>query len=135
MIFQNFGFNRQIVTPAAAAPTFNYVAGAYAIYDFGNPSSYGGSGATVYDVSGNGRDATLINSPTYSSANSGSMEFTKTSSQYMTYTGVIGASSTFMAIVKSKIVDPLPGYEADTDVSQYKTNPLVTYVSAGAATG
>lgn len=102
MIFQNFGFNRQIVTAAAAPAAPNYVAGAYAIYDFGYSTSYSGTGATVYDVSGNSRNATLINSPTWSSANSGSMEFTKTSNQYMEYTGVIGASSTFMAIVKSK---------------------------------
>ena len=101
MIFQNFGFNRQKVT-AAAGPTFNYVAGAYAIYDFGNTSSYAGTGATVYDVSGNGRNATLINSPTYSSANGGIMDFTRASSQYMTYTGVIGAAVTTMAIIKSK---------------------------------
>jgi hypothetical protein len=102
MIFQNFGFNRQKVNVAAGAPAPNYVAGAYAIYDFGNTSSYGGTGATVYDVSGNSRNATLIASPTWSSANGGAMEFTNTSSQYMTYTGVIGAASTYMAIVKSK---------------------------------
>ena len=112
MIFQNFGFNRQIVTAAAAGPTFNYVAGAYAIYDFGNTSSYGGSGATVYDVSGNSRDATLQNSPTWSSANSGSMEFTKASSQYMTYTGVIGASVTTMAFVKSKDTPNFSSYSS-----------------------
>lgn len=102
MIFQNFGFNRQKVTAATAPVTFNYVTGAYAIYDFGNSSSYGGSGATVNDVSGNSRNATLINSPTYSSTNGGSMEFTSASSQYMTYTGVIGAAVTTMAIIKSK---------------------------------
>ena len=84
------------------ATGYNYVGGAYVIYDFGNPSSYGGSGATVYDVSGNSNNATLINSPSFSSNNGGIMDFTGASSQYMTYTGVIGAASTYMAIVKSK---------------------------------
>ena len=32
----------------------------------------------------------------------------------------------FPSPLKSKIVEPLPGYEAETDASQYKTNPLVT---------
>ena len=31
----------------------SYPAGAYAIYDFGNASSYAGSGTTVYDVKAN----------------------------------------------------------------------------------
>jgi hypothetical protein len=130
MIFQNFGFNQNYpITAGAVGPTFNYVAGAYAIYDFGNASSYGGSGATVYDVSGNGRNATLINSPTYSSANSGSMEFTKTSSQYMTYTGVIGASSTFMAIVKSKDTPNFSSYSG-YPIAQF-TNGLFQMLLVG----
>jgi hypothetical protein len=43
--------------------------------DAGSASSYSGSGSTWSDISGNGRNATLFNSPTYSSANGGSLVF------------------------------------------------------------
>jgi hypothetical protein len=43
--------------------------------DAGNRSSYSGSGTTWTDLSGNGSNATLVNSPTYSSLNSGSLVF------------------------------------------------------------
>jgi hypothetical protein len=41
--------------------------------DAGNPRSYPGSGTTWTDVSGNGLNATLYNSVTYNSSNSGSL--------------------------------------------------------------
>jgi hypothetical protein len=87
MIFQNFGFNRQIVAAAAGGNTFNYPSGAFAIYDFGNPSSYSGTGTTVFDVSGNSNDGTLVNSPTFSSTNGGIMQFQQSSSQRIDYQG------------------------------------------------
>ena len=40
--------------------------------DAGNPKSYPGSGATWYDISGNGNNGTLTNGPTY---NNGAIEF------------------------------------------------------------
>ena len=43
--------------------------------DAGNSKSYPGSGATWTDLSGNGRNGTLQNTPTYSSANGGSLTF------------------------------------------------------------
>ena len=43
--------------------------------DAANPKSYTGSGSTWRDISGNGRAATLYNSPTYSSTQSGSFSF------------------------------------------------------------
>jgi hypothetical protein len=91
MIFQNFGFNRQIVK-AAAAPAFSYPAGAFAIYDFGNPASYPGSGGTVYDVSGNSNNGTFFNSPTWSATNGGILNFIQSSSQYIKYTGQFDAN-------------------------------------------
>lgn len=84
MIFQNFGFNR-LIQPSGL--TYNYPTDAFAIYDFGNPSSYTGSGTIVYDVSGNGRNATLRNTPTFSSDNGGIMQFQQASSQYFDYSG------------------------------------------------
>jgi hypothetical protein len=43
--------------------------------DASNSSSYPGSGTTWTDLSGNGKNATLVNGPTYSSANSGYIVF------------------------------------------------------------
>ena len=43
--------------------------------DAGNPSSYSGSGSTWSDLSGNGYNATLYNSPTYSASNGGYLTF------------------------------------------------------------
>ncbi len=101
MIFQNFGYNRVIPKVAAGGNTFNYPSGAFAIYDFGNPSSYSGSGTTVYDVSGNGRNATLRNTPTYSSANGGIMQFVQASSQYMDYQGYMARNVSAVIIWKN----------------------------------
>jgi hypothetical protein len=52
--------------------------------DAGNPYSYAGAGTTWIDVSGNTNNATLINSPTYSSDNSGVLNWASASSQYAT---------------------------------------------------
>jgi hypothetical protein len=52
--------------------------------DAGNPLSYAGAGSTWYDVSGNSFNATLINSPTYSSDNGGVLNWASASSQYAT---------------------------------------------------
>jgi hypothetical protein len=43
--------------------------------DASNSSSYPGSGTTWTDISGNGKNATLVNGPAYSSANSGYIVF------------------------------------------------------------
>lgn len=46
-----------------------------AYYDATNPKSYSGSGNTVYDLSGNGRNGTLTNGVAYSSSNRGCFVF------------------------------------------------------------
>jgi hypothetical protein len=43
--------------------------------DAANPKSYSGAGATWFDLSGNERNLTLFNSPTFDSANAGSFIF------------------------------------------------------------
>ena len=43
--------------------------------DAGDPSSYPTTGTTWYDLSGSGRTTTLVNGPTYSSSNGGSIVF------------------------------------------------------------
>ena len=50
--------------------------------DAGNTKSYPGSGTTWTDLSGNGNTGTLVNTPTYSGANGGSLSFNG-SSQYV----------------------------------------------------
>ena len=43
--------------------------------DAGDTNSYSGIGTTWYDLSGQGNNGTLVNGPTYSSANGGSLVF------------------------------------------------------------
>jgi len=52
--------------------------------DAGNNYSYAGAGTTWYDVSGNSFNATLINSPTYTSDNGGVLNWASANSQYAT---------------------------------------------------
>jgi hypothetical protein len=51
------------------------VTGSFYYYDPGNPSSYSGSGTTLNDISGNGRNASLSNNPTYTSGVGGYFTF------------------------------------------------------------
>jgi hypothetical protein len=75
MIFQNFGFNRKIVSAAAPAPTPSVVTGSLLIYyDIANSSCYPGSGTTVTDLQGGDQNMTLSN-VTYSSSNGGLLLF------------------------------------------------------------
>jgi len=60
--------------------------------DASNASSYPGTGTTWTDLSGNGNNATLINTPTYSTLGGGSILFNGTNSYA---TGSIQNSSTF----------------------------------------
>jgi hypothetical protein len=54
--------------------------------DAGNTKSYTGSGTTWIDLSGNGNNGTLTNSPTYSSTNKGSFAFNGTNNEVTTTT-------------------------------------------------
>jgi len=84
-------------TTTTTATPINYVSGSYLIYDVGNPSSYSGSGTTIYDVSGNNRNGTLVNSPTYNAANSGYLSFNGTN-QRITYSGKFNSAFTVQMI-------------------------------------
>jgi hypothetical protein len=52
--------------------------------DVGNKNSYGGSGTTWTDLSGNGNNSTLVNGPSYSSDNGGAFLFDGTN-DYTTF--------------------------------------------------
>jgi len=68
--------------------------------DAGQAASYSGSGTTWTDLSGNGRNGTLTNGPTYSSADGGSIVFDGTN-DYVQCTGSLTATAaTFVAWIR-----------------------------------
>ena len=66
-----FGFSN----PSRVANSTIVSSGLVLHLDAGNASSYPGSGTTWTDLSGSGNNGTLVNGPTYSSANGGSLSF------------------------------------------------------------
>jgi len=63
--------------------------------DAGNLKSYPTSGTTWTDLSGNANNGTLVNSPTYSSTNGGSIVFNGTSNYGQTSNLIIPATGAF----------------------------------------
>jgi hypothetical protein len=68
--------------------------------DAGNASSYPGSGTTWTDLSGNGRDGTLTNGPTYSAADGGSIVFDGTNDFVQCTGSVTATEATFIAWIR-----------------------------------
>jgi hypothetical protein len=66
--------------------------------DAGEPASYPGTGTTWSTLYGTGGDATLVNSPTYSSDNGGYFEFNGTN-QY----AVLSANTLFNTVARSRL--------------------------------
>ncbi len=101
MIFQNFGFNRQIIAAAGGA-TYNYVSGAKVIFDIGNPASYPGSGTLVTNLgsAGSASDGTISTSGLYSSANGGVLNLTHSNRDRIQFDTAISASFTTQAFVR-----------------------------------
>jgi len=65
-----------ITSVVVVEPTYTVITdGLQLYYDVGNTASYPGSGTTIYDLSPNGYNGTLVNGPTYSSVNGGSLVF------------------------------------------------------------
>ena len=63
--------------------------------DAGNPSSYPGTGTTWTDLSGRGNNGTLVNGPTYSSANNGSIVFDGVDDYVSLPAGLLSGTSDF----------------------------------------
>ncbi len=75
-----YGYGRQPSPQSQPEPIVT--SGLQVYLDAGNAASYSGSGTTWRDLTAFGRNATLYNTPTYSSANSGYLSFLDTSLQY-----------------------------------------------------
>ena len=86
----------------------SYESGLLVKLDSGNSSSYSGAGSTWFDLSGNFNNATLINSPTYSSAYSGILQFDDASLEYATIPN-IGDLSNWTVEVWFRLTSPLTG--------------------------
>lgn len=75
-----------MLSKPSVAPS--YVTDGLLIYlDAGNVESYPGSGTTWTDLTGNGYNSTLVNSPTYSNTDGGVLQFNG-SNNYATITGL-----------------------------------------------
>lgn len=99
--------------------------------DAGNPASYPGSGTTWSDLSGNGKHATLYNSPTYSATNGGTLVFSKSLSQYAEGGG-LGSHPVWTASVWARIDETLDGYAAlFTDIYGGNVNFAITSLGSG----
>ena len=75
-------------------------AGLQLYLDAGNASSYPGSGTAWTDLSGNSRNGTLTNGPTYSGTNSGSIVFDGTNDYVQCSGSLTVTAATFVTWIK-----------------------------------
>lgn len=94
--------------------------------DSGNPSSYSGTGSTWYDISGYGNNATLINSPTYSSSYNGILQFDDASSEYGTFND-LGSLSQFTVEVWFRLTSSLTGKVSSIVSNQYNLSSALNF--------
>jgi hypothetical protein len=86
-----------VKTPTASSIVTNGLA----LYlDAGNASSYPGSGTTWTDLSNNGRNGTLLNGPTYSSADGGSIVFDGTNDLVQCAGSLTVTAATFVTWIR-----------------------------------
>ena len=99
MIFQNFGFNRQIVIPSSGG---GLVSGYKVYFDMGNSSSYPGSGTTVTNLgsAGSASNGTLSGGTFYPSQFGGVMDLFHSSRDRITFTTSLTAAFTTQAFVR-----------------------------------
>lgn len=75
--------------------------------DASNPSSYSGSGTTWTDISGSSNNGTLVNSPTFNTANGGSIVFDGTDDHVTT--SLLPTKTEFTISVWVKLSETLSG--------------------------
>jgi hypothetical protein len=68
--------------------------------DAGNASSYSGSGTAWNDLSGNSRNGTLTNGPTYSATNGGSIVFSETTNYVQCSGSLTVTAATFVTWIR-----------------------------------
>jgi hypothetical protein len=98
----------------------SYATGGLMIHlDAGNNSSYNGSGDIWYDLSGNGRNATLVNTPTFdNTTNGGLFSFDDTQYEHATIAD-IGDQSVFTIESWCRIHKSLTGKVTSVITNQY----------------
>jgi hypothetical protein len=99
--------------------------------DAANPSSYPGTGTTWTDLSGNGRNLTLTNGPTFSAANLGSIVFDGTND----YAGVnpVSAFSIYCISMWFKPTTIINSVSAYKPLIHFKSS-IAKYISFGDTT-
>jgi len=109
-------------------PPTPYVTDGLMLYlDAGEASSYGGSGATWYDLSGNGRNATLVNTPTYdNSTNGGLFSFDDTQYEYATISN-IGNLSQFTIETWCRVHKSLTGKVTSVITNQFDLSTKLNF--------
>jgi hypothetical protein len=107
------------------------VAGYKVYFDFGNTSSYPGSGSTVTNLGsgGSAMNGTLVNSPTWTSTNGGILRLNNASSQRIDYSASFTPDTTTIVIWKN--VDST--FTKDTGVPTLRGNNgyIAAFVSGG----
>ena len=86
---------------AVVGPTSSIITTGLQLYlDAGNASSYPGSGTAWTDLSGNSRNGTLTNGPTYSGTNGGSIVFDGTNDYVQCSGSLTVTAATFVTWIK-----------------------------------
>ena len=114
----------QTVTPTVTStPTSTQAAGLLVNLDSGNLTSYPGTGSTWYDLAGTANNATLFNSPTYSSSYDGILEFDDVSLEYGTIPD-IGSLSNWTVEVWFRLTTSLAGKVSSLVSNQFNSTVL-----------
>jgi len=104
-------------------PTSTQAAGLLINLDSGNLTSYPGTGSTWYDLAGTANNATLFNSPTYSSSYGGILQFDDVSSEYGTIPN-IGSLSNWTVEVWFRLTTSLVGKVTSIVSNQFNNSVL-----------
>ncbi len=104
-------------------PTPTQAAGLLVNLDSGNITSYPGTGSTWYDLAGTANNATLFNSPTYSSSYNGILQFDDVSLEYGTIPD-IGSLSNWTVEVWFRLTTSLTGKVTSLVSNQFNNSVL-----------